>query len=129
MSGESQSSVHRKPGIVRPVSPEEREILVSAIRGLPNANEMLDDLNHLSVVEMPDGGMGSMRFVRSSGEQGPFGKKIATAEFKDVDGTLVSVALNVDDCGQLMELDFWKVDFSRLKKLPDASQLNWHKEP
>jgi hypothetical protein len=105
MSGESQSSVHRKPGIIRAVSPAEREILVSAICRVPNANEMLDDLNHLSAVEeMADGGMDSIMFVRPSDEQRPFGKKIVTAEFKDLDGTLVSAALNVDDRGQLMEI-------------------------
>jgi hypothetical protein len=32
--------------------------------------------------------------------------------FKDIDGTPVSAALNVDQQGNLYELDIWKVDFS-----------------
>jgi hypothetical protein len=64
---------------------------------------------------MNDGGMGSLRFVGSADRR--FGKCIGEAEFDDLDGVPVSVALNVDQYGQLFELDLWKVDFSPLKRI------------
>jgi hypothetical protein len=51
------------------------------------------------------------------------GKKIAEAEFTDEDGIPVSAVLNLDDKGQLFELDMWKVDFSALKRYPRSEGL------
>jgi hypothetical protein len=70
---------------------------------------------------MPDGGMGSLRF--SGSEQRSYGRTLAEAEFKDADGTLVSVALTLDKAGNLFELDIWKVDFSPLLRIPPAGQI------
>jgi hypothetical protein len=36
---------------------------------------------------------------------------------------LVSVALNVDQRGELFELDLWKVDFSPLKRIAALAEL------
>ncbi|EIE01321.1 hypothetical protein LEP1GSC185_3526 [Leptospira licerasiae serovar Varillal str. VAR 010] len=46
-------------------------------------------------------------------------KCIANTSFYDEDGTEVSATLNIDQYGDLYELDLWKVDFSRLKKIPE----------
>ncbi len=40
------------------------------------------------------------------------GAEVAEFMFKDIDGTPVSASLNVDQQGELYELDIWKVDFS-----------------
>jgi len=63
-----------------------------------------------------DGGMGGIRFVMA--DQRVFGKEIARGQYMDSDGVLVSITLNIDVRGELFELDFWKVDFSRLNRYP-----------
>jgi hypothetical protein len=35
----------------------------------------------------------------------------------------VSVALNLDEQGELYELDIWKMDFSPLQRIPPADQI------
>jgi hypothetical protein len=52
--------------------------------------------------------MGSLRF--SGAERRRYGSTLAEVEFKDADGTPVSVALMLDEAGDLFELDIWKVD-------------------
>lgn len=75
------------------------------------------DLGTLSVSDMNDGGMGSLRF--SSGKPHPrYGGTIAEGWFKDIDGTPVALALYVDREGDLFELDSWKVDFTARLSLP-----------
>jgi len=79
------------------------------------------DLGPSRVVDMQDGGMGSIRFVRSG--RWVLGRVVAEAEYEDIDGVLVSVSINSDSEGQLFEVDFWKVDFSSLKRYPKYSEL------
>lgn len=79
-------------------------------RAIPNA-----------VREMRDGGMGSLRF--SGSDERRYGGTLAEAEFKDADGTAVSVALMLDEIGELFELDIWKVDFSPLIRVPPVEQI------
>jgi hypothetical protein len=52
-----------------------------------------------------------------------FGKVLAEAQSTDEDGVSVSIAINADKKGDLFEVDFWKVDFSPLKRYPKLSDL------
>jgi len=74
------------------------------------------------VVDMQDGGMGSVRFLGS--EPRSFDRTLVEAKYVDSDGVLVSIAVNADNHGQLFELDFWKVDFSPLKRYPKPSDVS-----
>ena len=67
--------------------------------------------------------MCSLRFRTADNRQRRFGKKIAEAEFTDENGTPVSAVENVDENGELFELDIWKVDFSPLKRYPRPEEL------
>jgi hypothetical protein len=69
------------------------------------------DITQLLVNPMDDGEMGSLA-IGENYENRQLGEKIAEYMFKDLDGTPVSAALNVDELGELYELDIWKVDFS-----------------
>lgn len=80
------------------------------------------DVEHHLVEQMDDGGMGSLRFVSDARDR-HVGGALAGASFLDEDGVLVSVTLNVDQHGQLFELDIWKVDFSPLKRIPDVADI------
>lgn len=80
---------------------------------------VLADLPDLPVREMDDGQMGSLEFVGTADRK--MGSTAGYAEFEDADGVPVSVALLLDQEGRLFQLDIWKVDFTPLIRLPDAS--------
>jgi hypothetical protein len=72
------------------------------------------ELERLEVEPMSDGEMGSLYFVHpeKGRRERRFGRSIAQTEFTDDDGVVVSATLNVDEDGDLFELDVWKADFS-----------------
>lgn len=72
------------------------------------------------VVDMKDGGMGSLRFVTATDGDSKrrLGYVFAQGEFSDEDGVPVSFAINLDTHGRLFELDLWRVDFEPLKRFP-----------
>jgi uncharacterized protein DUF6984 len=80
-----------------------------------------DSLRGSRVSDMNDGNMGSIRFVRA--EPRTFGQILAEAQYTDVDGVCVSIAINADHKGDLFEVDFWRVDFSPLKRYPKPRDL------
>lgn len=89
-----------------------------------DTENMIKKFPFISVKEMDDGEMGSLLFISDiEEERRVLGKKVAEAEFEDVDGVTVSLCLNLDSKGNLFELDIWKVDFSKLKTWPSISQL------
>jgi hypothetical protein len=90
--------------------------LVTALA--PGVTTGLDDV---LVVEMRDGGMGSIRFLNGSDRHRS--RSIAEGEYVDDDGVSVSIELNVDEKDELFELDFWKVDFSPLRRYPTPEDL------
>ncbi|TPG37925.1 hypothetical protein EAH81_17520 [Flavobacterium pectinovorum] len=70
---------------------------------------------------MNDGGMGSLKLFPKgiSSDNRVFGKQIAECMFLDSDGIDVIASLNIDDKGELFELDIWKTDFSSLIRIPE----------
>lgn len=79
-------------------------------------------LDRLIVSEMDDGGMGSLRLLpngRALSPETKFGRVASSVEFSDADGIEVSAALYLDDTGTPFELDIWKADFSKLRRIPD----------
>jgi hypothetical protein len=102
---------------------EEADLVAAMVRDSPRANELLRCLPERFVEDMNDGGMRSLRFRTGDSRKRRFGKRIAEAEFTDEDGTLVSAAVNLDESGELFELDIWKVDFSPLKRYPRPEEL------
>jgi hypothetical protein len=75
---------------------------------------------NLRVKEMDDGGMGSLRLLpdEQTRERRVFGSQVSECKFTDSDGTEVIASLNLDDKGDLYELDIWKTDFGRLLRIP-----------
>lgn len=66
---------------------------------------------------MDDGGQGSLRFEQSQPPR-RFGQQVAEYRFEDSDGVPVSATLNLDQLGDLYELDIFKGDFGRLVATP-----------
>jgi hypothetical protein len=82
-------------------------------------------LGRLRVRAMGDGGMGSLRLIADAdGVARLFGRRVAEHQFRDDDGVEVLASLNVDQQGQLYELDIWKTDFSRLIRLEAALETS-----
>lgn len=107
----------------RSLRPTERELIETMLAGVGVKPGIEDQLSSVLVEDMQDSGMGSIRFMVAEQSERRFGKAVAQAEYVDEDGVLVSIAINVDEEDRLFEVDFWKVDFSPLKRYPRASDL------
>lgn len=107
-----------EPAALRPLRREERDLIVSLLSRVIVGKSVTVPIG-AQVEDMQDGGMGGIRFAQP--DPRVFGRELLKAEFRDTDGVLVSITLNADDHGELFELDFWRVDFSPLKRYP-ASQ-------
>jgi hypothetical protein len=80
------------------------------------------DLGAIRVEPMDDGGMGSLRFASPTHDP-RLGSTPAECRFVDADGVPVYAQLNLDQAGELFELDVWKVDFTPLERWPTADLL------
>jgi hypothetical protein len=80
------------------------------------------DLNELRVQPMDDSGMGSLQIAPFDRAR-RFGSCPAECHFYDVDGTPVSVALNLDQTGAPFEIDVWRVDFRPTRGWPLRAEL------
>jgi hypothetical protein len=110
----------QSPG--RPLRKNERDVIAAMLRGKPSHAELNSDFDAYLVKDLQDGGMGSIRVF--SGENGRrFGAAVAEAEYTGDDGVLVSIVLNTDCSGRLFEVDFWKVDFSPMRRYPSPPDL------
>ncbi|KQW93450.1 hypothetical protein ASC94_12495 [Massilia sp. Root418] len=104
----------------RPLRPNELAVL-AALPGAPWEAE--PRLRASRVEDMADGGMGSVRFLSQASAYRRFGRRAAEALYVDADGVTVVISLNLDEKGDLFELDFWKSDFSPLRSYPKPAQL------
>jgi hypothetical protein len=118
----SDESPFTRPESGRPLRPEEAALIRALLAGVYPAETLESALKDSRVAEMQDGGMGSIRFLGSGPKS--FGMALVEAKYLDSDGVLVSIAVNADKQGQLLELDFWKVDFSPLKRYPNPSDVS-----
>jgi hypothetical protein len=67
---------------------------------------------------MEDGGMGSLRFFSPNKKTQNYGYELVSMQYKDIDDIPIIITINMDDSGDIYELDIWKVDFSPLKQFP-----------
>ena|SRR6266496_5340198 len=115
--------------IMRPLRPEEIRVIRRLLHGKAEADGILSSLASCLVQEMPDGGMGSLEFYsdpeHTDGRR--YGRTLATGEFIDKDGVLVSLALYLDSDDRLYQLDSWKVDFSPLLAWADPNEITTEK--
>lgn len=103
----------------KPTKEEER--LINHFINLSKRHISSDWKENITVHPMRDGGMGGL-IIMSDKEEGQnrlFGEQISEYSFFDEDGVEVIASLNVDDKGNLFELDIWKTNFSKLLKFPN----------
>jgi hypothetical protein len=92
------------------------------LKHLLGAAQLDAEVDQLLVKPMADGGMGSLQFHPPRGDR-CMGSEVASCEFIDSDGVVVSATLNLDEQERLFELNVWKVDFSPLNRWPTADEL------
>lgn len=80
-------------------------------------NEMVD--------EYEGGKMGS---ISLGGNVDAYAGDLIQVEYIDADETPVVITLTHDDKNQLLDLDFWKVDFSKLIEYPTPEKLIFGKQ-
>jgi hypothetical protein len=107
-----------KPRTPRHLSSGEKVLISRMVHGTIFEARVLRELAHAVVEDMAEGGMGSIRFRGSRQGERLFGQQIAEASFLDDDGIDVSATLNLDQNGELFELDVWKVNNSKLHRYP-----------
>jgi hypothetical protein len=73
------------------------------------------------VEEYEDGKMGSISM--GNPELSPYDGDLIQANYIDSDGINVVITLTKDTNNQLLDLDFWKVDFSKLITYPTPEKL------
>lgn len=78
-------------------------------------------LKHVTVAEMKDGGMGSLRFGPHGDRK--LGRTLVEASAVDADEVPILLSVNLDEQNDLLELDIWKVDFSPVQRLPAPSRV------
>jgi hypothetical protein len=72
------------------------------------------------VFEYEGGKMGS---ISLNNNPDSYAGDLVQVEYTDTDGTPVLITLTVDDQGELLDLDFWKTDFSKLLKYPSVEEI------
>jgi hypothetical protein len=107
---------------MRPLRQEESDILHALLQFVPaDAQPPVDD--DLRVVDLLDGGMGSIRFTDGQSSNQKMGRELVTAHCVDADEIPVILSINLDEAGRLFEIDIWKVDFSPLIRYPNPAYL------
>jgi hypothetical protein len=111
-------------GDMRRIRQSEYELLESLLNQADMAASSVGLSRDLLVEELNDGGMGSLRFHGvDKADCRRFGSAILEGEYYDSDGTLASVAVNIDEQGKLYELDIWKIDFSPTQRFPQPDDM------
>ena len=111
--------------VLRNPSPKEFMLLEFLLgeANLSTSTEVI--LESLKVADMDDGGMGSLRlFPKGSDDRDEkIGKRASACQFTDEDGVEVIASLNLDQNGNLYELDMWKTDFGKVIRIPGSRNL------
>ena len=102
-------------GKPRALSTNELELLEFMLSDKKHEH-LLNGAISLWITELPDGNMGSIRFVSLLNERKA--SCLEQAEFRDVEGSNINVAINADQSGALFEIDIWKYDFTPVIEFP-----------
>ena len=105
----------------RKIRENERNLIVFLLEKLhlnPNDFSINEDVEEYEGVVMGSIGMGNP-------EISPYTGDLIQANYVDSDGTDVVITLTQDANNQLLDLDFWKVDFSKLVTYPTPENLSF----
>ncbi len=102
----------------RKIRPNERDLILFLLEKL-NLNVANYPINE-EVFEYEGGKMGS---ISLNNNPDAYAGDLIQVEYIDTDNTSVMITLTHDTEGQLLDLDFWKTDFSKLLKYPSVEEI------
>jgi hypothetical protein len=102
----------------RKIRQNERDLIQYLLQKL-NLNVADYPINE-DVVEYEGGKMGS---ISLNNNPDAYAGDLIQVEYIDTDNTPVMITLTHDAEGQLLDLDFWKTDFSKLLKYPSVGEI------
>lgn len=102
----------------RKIRENEKELIVFLLEKL-NLNVADYPINE-DVFEYEGGKMGS---ISLNNNPDAYAGDLIQVEYIDTDNMPVMITLTHDTEGQLLDLDFWKTDFSKLLNYPTASEI------
>jgi hypothetical protein len=102
----------------RKIRENEKELIVFLLEKL-NLN-VADYPIKEDVLEYEGGKMGS---ISLNNNPDAYAGDLIQVEYIDTDNTPVMITLTHDTEGQLLDLDFWKTDFSKLLKYPEVGEI------
>jgi hypothetical protein len=102
----------------RKIRQNERDLIVFLLEKL-NLNVADYPINE-EVFEYEGGKMGS---ISLNNNPDAYAGDLIQVEYIDTDNTPVMITLTHDTEGQLLDLDFWKTDFSKLLKYPTVGEI------
>ena len=105
----------------RKIRQNEKDLILFLLKKL-NLN-VIDYLINEDVFEYEGGKMGS---ISLNDNPDAYAGDLIQVEYIDTDNTPVMITLTHDTEGKLLDLDFWKTDFSKLLKYPALSEILWH---
>jgi len=106
----------------RKIRENERNLIVFLLEKL---NLGLENYPINEDVEEYEGGvMGSIGM--GNPDTSPYAGDLIQANYVDSDGIAVVITLTKDTNNQLLDLDFWKVDFSKLITYPTPKDLSFN---
>lgn len=100
---------------------EEEKVLVDFLLKKGNLNPK--DYPYKDEVDPYEGDV--MGSISLGGNVNIYDRDLIQAQYIDTDGTPVVITLTVDQQGKLLDLDFWKEDFSKLIAYPKPEQLRF----
>lgn len=130
MSGKSPS--HEEIGEEaqpRRLTDAELELLagLSRIRVSEALTKILSSPDTYKVKNLTADVLGSVRFMSHHAGIQKFGTIASEGQFLDDDGELVFVSFLLDEFGEPFEVDIWKADYSRLRRLPTRFEMSSQK--
>ena len=102
----------------RKIRQNERDLILFLLEKL-NLNVADYPINE-DVFEYEGGKMGS---ISLNNNPDAYAGDLIQVEYIDTDNTPVMITLTHDTEGQLLDLDFWKTDFSKLLKYPTIQEI------
>lgn len=105
--------------LYRPIRDEEKKLVLFLLS--QRHEELMNFPIAEEVFEYEGGVMGSINFAGSDPDA--YAGDLVQAEYQDLDGVGVVITLTKDKNERLLDLDFWKMDFSKLIRYPTPELL------
>ncbi|MGN6645958.1 MAG: DUF6984 family protein [Cytophaga sp.] len=103
----------------RPIRKEEKILVEFLLSKIDQADHTYTIPEEVEEYGAP--GMGSINLNNPNTDQ--YDSDLIQAEYTDADKIPVVISLTKDQNNQLLDLDFWKSDFSKLVAYPDPKDL------